>query len=105
MIAEKNEKIKKALEEMDRLMGEEEVRRSLRAMLNARLERELEINTAREEGEALGIEKGKEVGRQETIQFTIKNMIQEGMADELIEKVTGITKKELKKQKELVGVM
>jgi len=109
MIAEKNEKIKRALEEMDRLMGEEDVRRSLQAMLNARLERELEINTAREDGEAVGLErgiaKGKEVGRQETIQFTIKNMLQEGIADELIEKITGISKKELQKQKELVGVM
>jgi len=97
MVAEKNEKIKRALEEMDRLMGEEDVRRSLQAMLNARLERELEINTAREDGEAKG--------RQEGIQFTIKNMIQEGIADELIEKVTGISKKELKKQKELVGII
>jgi len=93
MVAEKNEKIKRALEEMDRLMGEEDVRRSLQAMLNARLERELEINTARENG------------KQEEKQETIKNMLQEGIADELIEKVTGITKKELKKQKELVGVM
>jgi len=32
-------------------------------------------------------------------------MIQEGIADELIEKVTGINKKKLQKQKELAGVI
>jgi len=120
MVAEKNERIKRALEEMDRLMGEEDVRRSLQAMLNARLERELEINTAREDGEAVGLKKGlkqgvtqgvklgrqegRQEGKREAIQFTIKNMIREGIADELIEKVTGVSKKELKKQKELVGI-
>ena len=119
MIAERNEKVEKALEEMERLTADKETWIQVERIREARLHQRLAIGSAEARGKAIGeeigeargeargerngIRMGKELGKTETIKETIKNMIKEGIKDDLIVKVTGVSKKELEKQKALIG--
>ncbi len=119
MVTKKNIDIEKALEEYDRLMADEEVRKQLQAIHYARLENKIMIESAKyagrekgiqegmEKGMQKGMQKGKQEGRKEGKQEErmkhIKNMVKEGLSDELIMKITQITKKELQKEKQVLG--
>ena len=135
MIAKENKNIEKALKEIDRLMGDEETRRRIQSIWEARLDKEIEINTARdigieigekngyvigeqagmvkgesigiEKGEKLGLAKGERLGLEKGIQKEKRKhliaMIQEGIADEVIMKISQISKQELQKEKQALG--
>ncbi len=116
MVAKKNVNIQKALEEYDRLMGDEEIRKQLESIREARQERRLELGSARyagreqglkegrEKGIKEGIKEGKEKGKREEKLETIKYMLKEGASDEFIIKVARITKQELQKEKAVLGI-
>ena len=111
MIAEQNEKVEKALEEVERLMADKETWIQVERIREARMHQRLALGSAeskgRRIGEQNGIRIGKELGecegRLEEKRRTIKNMMKEGLKDDLIAKVTGLSQKELQKQKELLG--
>ena len=148
-------KNKKAIEEYDRLMADEETRKELERIKEARQERRLELGSARyegreegrtegriegesigisigknigieqgrsigleqgksigleqgksiglEQGKSIGLEQGKSIGlEQGTKEERTKNlkaMLKEGLSEELIAKIIGISKKEVKKEK------
>ena len=64
MIAKENKNIEKALKEIDRLMGDEETRRKIQSIWEARLDKEIEINTARDIGIEIGEKNGYVIGEQ-----------------------------------------
>ena len=128
MVADRNKRIEKAVEDLERIMADDDIREDVMRIHYDKIDRALEINTARslgeqegrEIGEAIGQRNGISIGREigerdgirigktegkaETIKFTIKNMLKKGFKDDLIAEVTGLTPKELEKQKELLGV-
>ena len=61
MACEKNEKVRRAVENYEVLTGDEEVKRLAEIRLMAKLEEKSALDCAREEGE----ERGKEIGRKE----------------------------------------
>jgi len=99
-IAQKNEKIRRAIEEYDRLMGDEETRKELERIKSARQETRLALGSARYEGEQSGLRKGEKLERKKNL----KNMLKNGLSDEMIIKILDISKQELLKEKELLGV-
>ncbi len=115
MIAKENKNIEKALEEIDRLMGDEETRRRIQSIWEARLDKEIEMNTARDIGfemgekngyligEQAGKAKGEKLGIRKERKKHLASMIQAGIADELIVKVMEISMKELQKEKQALG--
>ena len=115
MIAKENKNIEKALKEIDRLMGDEETRRRIQSIWEARLDKEIEINTARDIGieigekngyaigEQAGMVKGEKLGICKERKKHLTSMIQAGIADELIVKVMQISMKELQKEKQALG--
>ena len=128
MVADRNKRIEKAVEDLERIMADDDIREDVMRIHYDKIDRALEINTARslgeqegrEIGEAIGQRNGISIGREmgktegklegkiegkaEAIKDTIKNMMKEGLKDDLIAKVTGLSQKELQKQKELLGV-
>ena len=64
MIAKENNKIEKALKEIDRIMGDEETRRKIQSIWEARIDKEIEINTARDIGIEIGEKNGYAIGEQ-----------------------------------------
>ncbi len=103
MVTKKNIDIEKALEEYDRLMADEEVRKQLQAIHYARLENKIMMESIKYEGRQKGIQQGRQEGIQEERMKHIKNMVKEGLSDELIMKITKLTKKELDKEKAVLG--
>ena len=99
MVAKKNINIQKALEEYDRLMGDEEVRKQLERIRQARQERRLELGSAINKGR----KEGMKAGAKEEKLKSIKNMLKEGISDELIMKISQISKQELQKEKQALG--
>lgn len=115
-ISNKNEKIKEALKEYDRLMGDEETRKELERIREARQETRLALGSARYEGEQIGLQAGKEIGLQEGKKIgvhqgekaerrkNLKNMLKKGFSDDMIAEILGITKQDLIKEKGLLNV-
>lgn len=91
-ISNKNEKIKEALKEYDRLMGDEETRKELERIREARQETRLALGSARYEGEKAERRKN------------LKNMLKKGIPDDMIVEILGITKQDLLKEKGLLNV-
>lgn len=66
-------------------------------MLNERERKGLELGMeqGRSEGEAIGLEKGRSEGVAQEKREIAKSMIKEGIAKEVIEKITGLSKEEV----------
>ena len=64
-------------------------------MLNERERKGLELG--RSEGEAIGLEKGRSEGVAQEKREIAKSMIEEGIAKEVIEKITGLSAEEVEK--------
>ena len=62
-------------------------------MLNERERKGLELG--RSEGEAIGLEKGRSEGVAQEKREIAKSMIEEGIAKEVIEKITGLSMEEV----------
>lgn len=88
---EKNNKIKEAKKEVEYLTGDEEVKRLAELREKWAMDRRSEISDAREEGE--------EKGRKEVQLAIAKNMLNNGICDKDILKLTGISGEELEKLK------
>lgn len=88
---EKNNKIKEAKKEVEYLTGDEEVKRLAELREKWAMDRRSEISDAREEGE--------EKGRKEGQLAIAKNMLNNGICDKDILKLTGISGEELEKLK------
>lgn len=89
-----------AAKKLDYLMMSEKEKAAYEGYL-AYLGQELDIiDTAREEGREEGKEEGREEGELKKQQEIAKNMLINGLSDDMIIKLTGISKEELKKLKE-----
>lgn len=87
MAKEKNEVIKEAEKELEYLTGEEEVRRM--AFLHEKWEMDY----------ISGVEDAREEGEREKIEKIVKQMLAQKMEDEIIMKITEISKEELERIK------
>ncbi len=113
MAEKKNKTLEKARQEINYLMGDEEVRRlaELREKwendyVDAKefgrltgLEEGLEegLREGMEEGKKQGLKEGKKQGKEEERIQIVKKMKKNGLELELIEKITGLTKEEIDK--------
>ena len=105
MACEKNEKVKRAVENYEVLTGDEEVKRLAEIRLMAKLEEKSALDCAREEGE----ERGKEIGREEGKEIGIKQgkeqnkreivqkMKEQKMPIKQIAEITGLREEEIEK--------
>jgi len=96
MAVKENEKIAKASQEWEYLRGDEAVKRM--AFLREKWERDW--NSGMHSAEEAGIEKGMKKGvKKEKEEITI-NMLEEGIDEKIILKVTSLTLEEIEKIKE-----
>lgn len=98
MAVKENEKIAKASQEWEYLRGDEAVKRM--AFLREKWERDW--NSGMHSAEEAGIEKGMKKGvKKEKEEITIK-MLEEGIDEKIILKVTSLTLEEIEKIKEKI---
>ena len=109
MACEKNEKVRRAVENYEVLTGDEEVKRLAEIRLMAKLEEKSALDCAREEGEERGKEIGREIGREEGKEAGIKlgeeqkqkeiaqKMKKQKMPIKQIFEITGLSEKEIEK--------
>ena len=109
MACEKNEKVRRAVENYEVLTGDEEVKRLAEIRLMAKLEEKSALDCAREEGEERGKEIGREIGREEGKEAGIKlgeeqkqkeiaqKMKKQKMPIKQISEITGLSEKEIEK--------
>ena len=99
-IMEKNEEIKEAKEELDRISQDETIRRMLLKAEIERMDRKQRETDAREDGVEEGMEKGLEKGlakgRKENAIEIAKRMIAKNMPIETIIEITQLTEEEIK---------
>ena len=96
MACEKNEKVRRAVENYEVLTGDEEVKRLAEIRLMAKLEEKSALDCAREEGE----ERGKEIGRKENeqkLKEIAKKLKEQKMPIKQIAEITGLSEKEVEK--------
>ena len=89
MACEKNEKVKKAVENYEVLTGDEEVKRLSEIRLMSNLEEKSALHCAREEGEEAGIKKEKKKIAQK--------MKKQKMQIKQIAEITGLSEEEIEK--------
>lgn len=99
MAVEKNEEVKKTVEVLDELSQNEQERYLYESRLMAEISYNSNIAYAREEGEQLGIAKGKEIGRCEgekkkSLEIA-KKLLEKGMKKEEIAKIVQLDVNEL----------
>lgn len=102
---EKNEKLKKANEELEVLSADEEARElaefresSLREMASAiRYGKDKGKTEGKTEGRAEGLAEGEAKGKIEEKYSIAKSMLKEKLDMDIISKVTGLSKKEIEK--------
>ncbi len=92
---EKNKEIKKAQEELEYLSGDEEARRIAELREKAIRDEITNLEGARAEGEARGKAEGEIIGEKNKSLEIAKKMKEENIPMEQIEKITGLTKKEI----------
>lgn len=105
MACEKNEKVRRAVENYEVLTGDEEVKRLAEIRLMAKLEEKSALDCAREEGEERGREIGREEGKaagrklgEEQKQKEIaKKMKEQKMPIKQIAEITGLSEEEIEK--------
>ena len=109
MACEKNEKVRRAVENYEVLTGDEEVKRLAEIRLMAKLEEKSALDCAREEGKERGKEIGREIGREEGKEAGIKlgeeqkqkeiaqKMKEQKMPIKQISEITGLSEKEIEK--------
>lgn len=112
---DENDDIKKAIQELKELSGDDELRRKAELRLKAIRDEHAALSLATkrgieqglqqgiergiEQGLQQGLEKGLEQGIEQNKVETAKNMLKENMNIELIEKITGLKQDEIEKIK------
>ena len=95
MAKKKNEKIKKAYENYETLVGDEEIKRLAEIRLMSELEEQSALATARaigkERGEKLGREKGEKIGRDAKAKEIVQKLLKKKMSLEEISEISGLT--------------
>ena len=97
MACEKNEKVRRAVENYEVLTGDEEVKRLAEIRLMAKLEEKSALDCAREEGEERGKEIGRKEGEEQNRREIAQKMKQQKMPIKQIADITGLSEKEIEK--------
>ena len=101
MACEKNDKVKKAVENYEVLTGDEEVKRLAEIRLMSKLEEKSALDCAREDGMKEGKEIGREEGLEEGIERGKKEIAQklkkQKMPIKQISEITGLSEEEIEK--------
>ena len=99
MAKKKNEKIKKAYENYETLVGDEEVKRLAEIRLMSELEEQSALATARaigkERGEKIGREQGEKIGRDAKTKEIVQKLLKKKMPLEEISEISGLTIEEI----------
>lgn len=93
MACEKNEKVRRAVENYEVLTGDEEVKRLAEIRLMAKLEEKSALDCAREEGKEVGRKQGEEQKQKEIAQ----KMKKQKMPIKQIAEITGLSEEEVEK--------
>ena len=93
MACEKNEKVRRAVENYEVLTGDEEVKRLAEIRLMAKLEEKSALDCAREEGKEVGRIQGEEQKQKEIAQ----KMKKQKMPIKQIAEITGLSEEEVEK--------
>ena len=91
MACEKNDKVKKAVENYEVLTGDEEVKRLSEIRLMSNLEEKSALHCAREEGK----EQGKEIGLKQGKKEIAKKLKEQKMSTKQIAEITGLSEEEI----------
>ena len=101
MACEKNEKVRRAVENYEVLTGDEEVKRLAEIRLMAKLEEKSALDCAREEGEERGKEIGRKLGeergREQNKREIAQKMKEQKMPIKQIAEITGLSEEEIEK--------
>ena len=109
MACEKNEKVRRAVENYEVLTGDEEVKRLAEIRLMAKLEEKSALDCAREEGEErgkvigrevgikLGEERGREEGKEQNKREIAQKMKKQKMPIKQISEITGLSEEDIEK--------
>ena len=95
MACEKNDKVKRAVENYEVLTGDEEVKRLSEIRLMSNLEEKSALHCAREEGKKEGRDEGKEQGRKEKQIEIAKKLKKQKMSIKQIAEITGLSEEEI----------
>ena len=94
-MAEKEEEIKEAIDALEEISRDEEKERIAELRQKYIMDRESEMRTARE----IGLEEGRKKGRKEGINKRnieiVRKMLDEKIEIKTIEKITGLTRKDI----------
>ena len=100
MASKKNSKVRKAIENYEVLTGDEEVKRLAELKQMAKFEEQSALDCAREEGkeqgEKIGIEKGKKETEQKLKEIA-KKLKKQKMSIKQIAEITGLSEEKIKK--------
>ncbi len=97
MACEKNEKVRRAVDNYEVLIGDEEVKRLAEIRLMAKLEEKSALDCAREEGEERGKEIGRKEGEEQNRREIAQKMKKQKMPIKQIAEITGLSEKEIEK--------
>ena len=98
---EENENLKEAVEKLDRISEDEKMQRIIELREKAIRDEHAIYDKGLDDGIEKGIQKGKEKGAREKQIEIAKSMLKENMDIEIIIKITGLTKEEIEKLKEM----
>ena len=97
---EENKAIKKAIEELEQVSGDEKIRRIAELKEKYIRDEQASLEYAKDEGYKTGKEEGMKAGRNEGRNEIAKNMLKENLSIELISKLTSLSQEEIEKLKE-----
>ena len=97
MACEKNEKVRRAVENYEVLTGDEEVKRLAEIRLMAKLEEKSALDCAREEGEERGKEAGIKLGKEQNKREIAQKMKKQKMPIKQISEITGLSEEDIEK--------
>ncbi len=95
MACEKNDKVKKAVENYEVLTGDEEVKRLSEIRLMSNLEEKSALHCAREEGREEGKKHGEEIGLKRGKKEIAQKLKEQKMLIKQIAEITGLSEKEI----------
>ena len=98
---EENKNLKEAVEKLDRISEDEKMQRIIELREKAIRDEHAIYDKGLDDGIEKGIQKGKEKGAREKQIEIAKSMLKENMDIEIIIKITGLTKEEIEKLKEM----
>ena len=98
---EENENLKEAVEKLDRISEDEKMQRIIELREKAIRDEHAIYDKGLDDGIEKGIQKGKEKGAKEEKIKIVKSMLKGNMDIEIIIKITGLTKEEIEKLKEM----